>query len=114
MNLEPNKLYIGNLSYDVTDDDLTVFLEHNGINVQSCQIVIDKNLDRSKGFAFVEVSSADDLRNAIEHVNGKELNGRAVKINQARERREKEEAPARLHKKAKRTRFRDDDDDENY
>ena len=112
MNLEPNKLYIGNLGYDVTDDDLTVFLEHNGINVQSCQIVIDQNLDRSKGFAFVEVASADDLQNAIEHVNGKELNGRAVKINQARERREKEDSASRSHKKGKRSRFRDEDDED--
>ncbi|HOY08893.1 MAG TPA: RNA-binding protein [Candidatus Omnitrophota bacterium] len=113
MNLEPNKLYIGNLGYDVTDDDLTVFLEHNGINVQACQVVIDKNLDRSKGFAFVEVASADDLRNAIENVNGKELNGRAVKINQARERREKEDSSSKPHRKGKRGRFRDEYD-ENY
>lgn len=113
MNLEPNKLYIGNLGYDVTDDDLTVFLEHNGINVQACHIVIDKNLDRSKGFAFVEVVSEDDLQNAIEHVNGKELNGRAVKINQARERRETEDVPSKSYKKGKRIRFREEDD-ENY
>ncbi|HPB69159.1 MAG TPA: RNA-binding protein [Candidatus Omnitrophota bacterium] len=112
MNLEPNKLYIGNLSYDVTDDDLTVFLEHNGINVRTCHVVIDKNLDRSKGFAFVEVASAEDVQNAVESVNGKELNGRAVKINQARERREKEAIPSKSYKKGKRGRFRDEDDED--
>ncbi len=89
MGGQESKLYVGNLSYQVDDEALNNFFESNEIPVQSVVIVKDKYTDRSKGFGFVEVSSQEEVDKAIEVMNGKELDGRAVTVNQARPREER-------------------------
>ena len=77
------KLYVGNLTYGVTDSDLqTMFAPHG--NVQSAQIIMDRDTGRSKGFGFVEMSSDQEAQTAIQALNGKEVDGRALTVNEAR------------------------------
>ena len=64
------RLYVGNLSYDTLDDDLRTLFAENG-NVVSCEVMIDRQTGRSKGFAFVEMGSQDEANKAIETCNGK-------------------------------------------
>lgn len=77
------KLYVGNLSYQMTDDDLRRTFEQAG-TVQSATVIMDKFSGRSKGFGFVEMSSAEEVQAAIEMLNGKEIEGRALRVNEAR------------------------------
>ncbi len=79
------KLYIGNLSYDVTDSDLETMLSEHG-EVQSASVVTDRETGRSRGFGFVEMSSDDEAQAAIEALNGQEHGGRALTVNEARPR----------------------------
>jgi cold-inducible RNA-binding protein len=82
------KLYVGNLSYDTTNADLeTLFAAHG--TVQSAQIIMDRDTGRSKGFGFVEMSSGAEAQNAINALNGKEVNGRQLTVNEARPREER-------------------------
>ena len=78
-----NKLYVGSLSYDTTEDSLKSTFEAAG-TVQSATIIIDKMSNRSKGFGFVEMGSDEEAQKAIEMFNGKELDGRAIVVNEAR------------------------------
>lgn len=77
------KLYVGNLSYEVTEGDLKQAFEPAG-QVDSVSIINDKYTGRSKGFGFVEMPSNDEGKAAIQTLNGKELKGRAIKVNEAR------------------------------
>jgi len=77
------KLYVGNLSYDMTDADLTQLFEQHG-QVASVQIIMDRDTGRSKGFAFVEMATDQDAQNAIQALNGYMSNGRALNVNEAR------------------------------
>jgi RNA recognition motif-containing protein len=79
------KLYVGNLSYDMTDSDLQTLFEQFGA-VQSVQIIMDRDTGRSKGFGFVEMSSPQEAQAAIDGLNGKEVNGRQLTVNEARPR----------------------------
>jgi len=77
------KLYVGNLTYGVTDGDLqTMFAAHG--TVQSAQIIMDRDTGRSKGFGFVEMGSDQEAQAAIAAMNGKEIDGRALTVNEAR------------------------------
>jgi len=77
------KLYVGNLAYGVTDSDLqTMFAAHG--TVQSAQVIMDRDTGRSKGFGFVEMSSDQEAQAAISALNGKESDGRALTVNEAR------------------------------
>ncbi len=76
------KLYVGNLSYDVTDSSLESMFTPHG-SVQSAQIITDRDTGRSKGFGFVEMDE-DSADKAISQLNGTELNGRALTVNEAR------------------------------
>ena len=77
------KLYVGNLTYGVTDGDLqTMFAAHG--TVQSAQVVMDRDTGRSKGFGFVEMGSDQEAQAAIAAMNGKEVDGRALTVNEAR------------------------------
>lgn len=78
-----NKLYVGSLSYDTTEDTLRSTFEAAG-TVQSATIIIDKMSNRSKGFGFVEMGSDEEAQKAIEMFNGKEFDGRAIVVNEAR------------------------------
>lgn len=84
------KLYVGNLSYGVTDAELqTLFGEHG--SVQSAVIIQDRATGRSKGFGFVEMGSDDEANAAINALNGKDFNGRTLTVNEAKPR---EDRPA--------------------
>ena len=77
------KLYVGNLTYGVTDGDLqTMFAAHG--TVQSAQVIMDRDTGRSKGFGFVEMGSDQEAQAAIAAMNGKEVDGRALTVNEAR------------------------------
>jgi len=81
------KIYVGNLSYEVTEEDLRLALEQFG-QVESAAIIKDKHSGQSKGFGFVEMTSKAEGQSAIDGLNGKELKGRALKVNEARPRTE--------------------------
>ena len=78
-----NKLYVGNLNYEVTDDQLGDLFGQTG-QVASAVVIKDKFSGRSKGFGFVEMTNADDAKKAIEEFNGKEFQGRNLIVNEAR------------------------------
>jgi RNA recognition motif-containing protein len=77
------KLYVGNLSYNVDNSALEQQFGAHG-SVQSAQIIIDRDTGRSKGFGFVEMGSDAEAQAAISALNGKELDGRAITVNEAR------------------------------
>ena len=79
-------IYAGNLSYDLSEDDLKGAFEEFG-EVTSAKIISDRYSGRSKGFGFVEMSSDDAAKAAIEALSGKELSGRALVVNEARPKR---------------------------
>ena len=81
-------IYVGNLSYEVTEDDLRLAFESFG-QVESASIIKDKYSGQSKGFGFVEMPSSEEARSAINGLNGKELKGRTLNVNEARPRSEK-------------------------
>jgi RNA recognition motif-containing protein len=77
------KLYVGNLTYGVTDSTLQQLFEAHG-TVQSAQVIMDRDTGRSKGFGFVEMGSDQEAQAAIAALNGKEVEGRALTVNEAR------------------------------
>src|SRR5438270_2316087 len=77
------KLYVGNLTYGVTDSTLQQMFEPHG-TVQSAQVIMDRDTGRSKGFGFVEMGSDQEAQAAIAALNGKEVEGRALTVNEAR------------------------------
>jgi len=77
------KLYVGNLSFNTTDQQLANTFAQYG-NVDSAKIIIDRDTNRSKGFAFVEMSTDQEAQAAIENLNGVEMDGRALKVNEAK------------------------------
>ena len=77
------KLYVGNLAYGVTDADLQRLFEVHG-TVQSAQVIMDRDTGRSKGFGFVEMGSDQEAQAAIQALSGKEVDGRALTVNEAR------------------------------
>jgi len=77
------KLYVGNLPFTVTEQDLNDIFAQVG-QVASAKIIQDRDTGRSKGFGFVEMSSDDEATKAIEQFNGAELNGRPLTVNEAR------------------------------
>src|SRR5580692_5350895 len=77
------KLYVGNLSYDVTDAALSEMFAAHG-TVQSAQVIMDRDTGRSKGFGFVEMGSDAEAQAAIAAMHGKEVEGRALTVNEAK------------------------------
>jgi RNA recognition motif-containing protein len=84
------KLFVGALSYNTTDAGLEEFFATAG-TVVSAKVIIDRDTNRSKGFGFVEMASDEEAKTAIAQLNGKELDGRTIAVNEARPR---EERPA--------------------
>src|SRR5690242_3012871 len=78
------RIFVGNLSYQTTESDLTTLFEQAG-EVESASIITDRDSGRSKGFAFIEMGN-DSADKAITQFNGTELNGRALTVNEARPR----------------------------
>ena len=79
------KLYVGNLSYGTTDSDLQGMFEEFG-SVQSAQVIMDRESGRSKGFGFVEMGSDQEAEAAINALNGKDVDGRPLTVNEAKPR----------------------------
>ncbi len=77
------KLYVGNLSFNATAQDLTELFSEFG-SVESANVIEDRETGRSRGFAFVEMSSSEEGKAAIEQVNGREVDGRQLKVNEAK------------------------------
>src|SRR5207237_5905838 len=77
------KLYVGNLSYDTTDATLEQMFAAHG-TVQSAQVIMDRDTGRSKGFGFVEMGSDQEAQAAIQALNGQEVGGRSLTVNEAR------------------------------
>ena len=83
-----NKLYVGNLSYNVRDDDLQQAFAQYG-TVSSAKVMMDRDTGRSKGFGFVEMGSDPEAQAAINGMNGQALDGHAIVVNEARPREER-------------------------
>ena len=79
------KLYVGNLAYQVTDRDLEELFAQVGV-CESASVITDRETGRSRGFGFVQMGSDGDAERAIEEMDGRDLMGRAIKVNEARER----------------------------
>ncbi|HEU4796286.1 MAG TPA: RNA-binding protein [Pyrinomonadaceae bacterium] len=79
------KLYVGNLSFQTTSQDLQDFFAQAG-TVESASVITDRDTGQSKGFAFVEMSTDEEAAAAIEQFNGRELDGRMLRVNEARPR----------------------------
>src|SRR5262252_7871820 len=79
------KIYVGNLPYGVSDSDLQQMFEAHG-TVQSAQVIMDRETGRSKGFGFVEMGTDQEAQAAIAAMNGKEVDGRNLTVNEARPR----------------------------
>jgi RNA recognition motif-containing protein len=83
-----NKLYVGNLSYNIRDEDLQQAFAQYG-SVSSAKVMMDRDTGRSKGFGFVEMGSDAEAQSAINGMNGQALDGRAIVVNEARPREER-------------------------
>jgi cold-inducible RNA-binding protein len=79
------KLYVGNISFNTSNQDLNDLFGAIG-TVESANVVEDRETGRSRGFAFVEMASKEEAQNAIAQLNGKEIDGRALKVNEAKPR----------------------------
>ncbi|MBI1950997.1 MAG: RNA-binding protein [Acidobacteria bacterium] len=81
------KLFVGNLSFETSDEDLKEAFSKAGTCV-TASVIKDRLTGRSRGFGFVEMSSDDEAKRAIAELNGRDLRGRAISVNEARERSE--------------------------
>lgn len=81
-------LFVGSLSWNVNDDQLQQFFASAG-TVVSAKVITDRETNRSKGFGFVEMASDEEAKKAIDELNGKELDGRPITVNEARPREER-------------------------
>jgi RNA recognition motif-containing protein len=86
--VEMTNIYVGNLAYRATEDEIRQAFSRFG-QVDAVQIIKDRETGRSRGFAFVEMPNAEQARQAIEQLDSTEIGGRQVKINEARPRRER-------------------------
>ena len=80
----PAKLYVGNLAFSVTNQELEALFSQIG-KVDNASVVVDKFSGQSRGFGFVQMADANEAARAISELNGTELKGRSIKVNEARE-----------------------------
>lgn len=78
-----NKLFVGGLSWDTTDDSLRAFFAQAG-TVTSARVITDKYTGKSRGFGFVEMATDEEAKKAVDELNGKELDARTIVVNEAR------------------------------
>ena len=76
-------IYVSGLSYRISDDDLRQLFEEYGA-IKSAKVITDRETGRSRGFGFVEMSTDDEAKKAISELNGKDMNGRAIVVSEAR------------------------------
>ena len=79
------KLFVGNLSFNTTEGDILDLFKQAG-TVAKCELIVDKFTNKSRGFAFVEMGTQEEANAAVTQLNGKELDGRALTVNEARPR----------------------------
>lgn len=77
------KLFVGSLPYSVTDQQMAEIFAEAG-TVVSAKVIMDRDTNRSKGFGFVEMATEEEAKKAIETLNGKEIDGRTITVNEAR------------------------------
>ncbi len=80
------RLYVGNLSYNVTESELREVFAEGGRNVVEVKVVMDRDTGRPRGFAFVEMGTDDEANGAISSLSGREIQGRPINVSEARER----------------------------
>jgi len=80
------RLYVGNLSWETTQDGLSAAFSANGRTVSDCHIVSDRDTGRPRGFAFIEMATDAEAQAAIQELNGFKLDGREIRVNEAEER----------------------------
>jgi cold-inducible RNA-binding protein len=80
------KLYVGNISYNATEASLRAAFEADGRQVREVSLIMDRETGRPRGFAFVQMATEQDAKAAIAALDGKEIDGRALKVNEAQER----------------------------
>lgn len=78
------KLYVGNLSFGMNDESLQQLFVEKGFQVSSARVITDRETGRSRGFGFVELGGGDDATKAIGEMNGLEVDGRQLQVNEAR------------------------------
>ena len=81
---ETKKIYIGNLDYNATEDDIKKVLDEKGLSASQINIITDKYSGKSKGFGFAEFETQEKAQQAIDALNGQELNGRTLNVSMAR------------------------------
>ncbi len=84
--MDEKKIYIGNLNYDTTKEDLQKAIEEAGATPKDVTVISDKYTGRSKGFGFAEFDSEEETQKVVDALDGKELAGRNLKVNKARPR----------------------------
>lgn len=96
----PTKLYVGNIPWSQTDQDVELLFSEHG-TVVSAEVVLDRHTGRSRGFAFVVMGSEEECKLAIKALDNQEIGGRAIVVNQAHRRKNEVVRPARKRKTAK-------------
>jgi len=86
--MNPNRLFVGNLSYQTMEDDLKEYFSQAGV-VTSVNLMLDKVTGKSRGFAFIEFATAEEANKAVEQFHDQEFQGRALTVNVARPREER-------------------------
>ena len=81
-----SKLYVGNLSYETTEEGLRAMFGEDGRTVSDVTVVMDRMTGRSRGFAFVQMGSGDEAQAAMQALDGREVDGRPLRVSEARER----------------------------
>ena len=89
------RLYVGNLAFDTTNDELKAAFEAFGA-VESATVIMDRDTGRSKGFGFVDMANDEEAKAAIEGLDGKPLGGRNVRVNEARPKEDRPRGPRRF------------------
>ncbi|MDD4203051.1 MAG: RNA-binding protein [Candidatus Omnitrophica bacterium] len=89
MSEQSKKLYVGNMSFQANEQDLSDLLTEKGLTATSVAVISDKYTNRSKGFGFVEFATAEEAEKAIDLLNGQELKGRELNVNIARPKEDK-------------------------
>ncbi len=95
----PTKLYVGNIPWSQTNEDLETLFQSHG-TVISAEVVLDSHSSRSRGFGFVVMGSEDECKAAIQALDAEEIGGRAIVVNHAHRRKNEVVRPARTKKRA--------------
>lgn len=90
-------LYVGNLSYEVTDETLQQVFSAKGFQVASARVIREKETGRSRGFGFVELGAGEDTARAIAELNGQAMEGRLLQVNEARPQAPRDSGGSRDH-----------------